>query len=142
MCDSVVVAAGMRRVLRRLGHVSEDGVIGNKGRVACEVRARSEQLANDVRARCTQMDALRWSHLDLDASFEMARYILRKFPLLCRVVDLAVVSTSDELLITELVFTGIFQTLQPVRHHARVERSCIISKTTNCRMATMARAEI
>lgn len=28
---------GMRRVLRRLGHLSEDGVIGNKGRVACEV---------------------------------------------------------------------------------------------------------
>lgn len=28
---------GMRRVLRRLGHISEDGVIQNKGRVACEV---------------------------------------------------------------------------------------------------------
>lgn len=28
---------GMRRVLRRLGHLSEDDVIGNKGRVACEV---------------------------------------------------------------------------------------------------------
>jgi ATP-dependent RNA helicase DOB1 len=28
-----------RRVLRRLGHLSEEGVIQNKGRVACEVRA-------------------------------------------------------------------------------------------------------
>ena len=28
---------GMRRVLRRLGHTSDEGVIQNKGRVACEV---------------------------------------------------------------------------------------------------------
>ena len=28
---------GMRQVLRTLGHLSEEGVIQNKGRVACEV---------------------------------------------------------------------------------------------------------
>ena len=39
-CEDVLMRAelkGMRRVLRRLGHISEDGVIQNKGRVACEV---------------------------------------------------------------------------------------------------------
>jgi len=50
---------GMRRVLRRLGHVSDDGVIQNKGRVACEV------------------------------------------------------STADELLVTELMFSGVFNELDP-----------------------------
>ena len=38
-CEDVLMRAelkGMRRVLRRLGHISEDGVIQNKGRVACE----------------------------------------------------------------------------------------------------------
>ena len=35
---------GMRRVLRRLGHISEEGVIQNKGRVACEVRYAETSL--------------------------------------------------------------------------------------------------
>ena len=35
---------GMGRVLRRLGHISDDGVIGNMGRVACEV-SESEGIA-------------------------------------------------------------------------------------------------
>jgi len=63
---------GMRRVLRRLGHLSEDGVIGNKGRVACEV------------------------------------------------------STSDELLVTELVFAGLFQDLDPAQLAALL--SCLVAE--------------
>jgi len=39
---------GMRRVLRRLGHISEDGVIQNKGRVACEVSTCDELLATEL----------------------------------------------------------------------------------------------
>jgi ATP-dependent RNA helicase DOB1 len=39
---------GMRRVLRRLGHVSEDGVIQNKGRVACEVSTADELLVTEL----------------------------------------------------------------------------------------------
>eukprot|EP00316_Scyphosphaera_apsteinii_P000204 CAMPEP_0119305162 /NCGR_PEP_ID=MMETSP1333-20130426/6223_1 /TAXON_ID=418940 /ORGANISM="Scyphosphaera apsteinii, Strain RCC1455" /LENGTH=1076 /DNA_ID=CAMNT_0007308185 /DNA_START=71 /DNA_END=3301 /DNA_ORIENTATION=+ len=63
---------GMRRVLRRLGHVTEDGVITNKGRVACEV------------------------------------------------------STSDELLITELFFAGAFQALQPAQLASIL--SCLVAE--------------
>ena len=39
---------GMRRVLRRLGHVSEEGVIQNKGRVACEVSTADELLVTEL----------------------------------------------------------------------------------------------
>jgi len=63
---------GMRRVLRRLGHVDEEGVIGNKGRVACEV------------------------------------------------------STSDELLVTELVFAGVFQQLSATQLAALL--SCLVNE--------------
>lgn len=41
---------GMRRVLRKLGHLSEDGVIQNKGRVACEVSTADELLTTEVRS--------------------------------------------------------------------------------------------
>ncbi len=66
---------GMRRVLRRLGHVSDEGVISNKGRVACEV------------------------------------------------------STSDELLVTELVFSGVFQQLEPSKLAALL--SCLVAEHTS-----------
>ena len=62
----------MRRVLRRLNHVSEDGVIQNKGRVACEV------------------------------------------------------STADELLVTELVFTGTLNGLSPA--HLAALLSCLVAE--------------
>ena len=39
---------GMRRVLRRLGHVSDEGVIQNKGRVACEVSTADELLVTEL----------------------------------------------------------------------------------------------
>ncbi|KOO29466.1 putative mtr4-involved in nucleocytoplasmic transport of mRNA [Chrysochromulina tobinii] len=39
---------GMRRVLRKLGHISEDGVIQNKGRVACEVSTADELLTTEL----------------------------------------------------------------------------------------------
>ena len=39
---------GMRRVLRRLGHLSEDGVIQNKGRVACELSTADELLCTEL----------------------------------------------------------------------------------------------
>ncbi len=39
---------GMRSVLRRLGHVSEEGVISNKGRVACEVSTSDELLVTEL----------------------------------------------------------------------------------------------
>ena len=45
---------GMRRVLRKLGHLSDDGVIQNKGRVACEVSTADELLTTEVRwGHCT-----------------------------------------------------------------------------------------
>ena len=37
-----------RRVLRRLGHLSEDGVIQNKGRVACELSTADELLTTEL----------------------------------------------------------------------------------------------
>ena len=39
---------GMRRVLRRLGHLSDDGVIQNKGRVACELSTANELLTTEL----------------------------------------------------------------------------------------------
>ncbi len=63
---------GMARVLRRLGFVSAEGVVENKGRVACEV------------------------------------------------------STSDELLTTELVFAGVFQQLEPSEIAALL--SCLVTE--------------
>ena len=37
-----------RRVLRRLGHLSDDGVIQNKGRVACELSTSDELLTTEL----------------------------------------------------------------------------------------------
>ena len=37
-----------RRVLRRLGHLSDDGVIQNKGRVACELSTADELLTTEL----------------------------------------------------------------------------------------------
>jgi len=62
-----------RRVLRRLGHLSEEGVIQNKGRVACEL------------------------------------------------------STADELLTTELVFSGLLNELEPGPLAALL--SCLVTET-------------
>ena len=39
---------GMKKVLRKLGHLSEDGVIQNKGRVACEVSTADELLTTEL----------------------------------------------------------------------------------------------
>lgn len=50
-CQDVLMQAelkGMRRVLRRMGHISEEGVIQNKGRVACEVSTCDELLATEL----------------------------------------------------------------------------------------------
>ncbi|KAL3905754.1 MAG: hypothetical protein SGPRY_010806, partial [Prymnesium sp.] len=72
-CQDVLMQAelkGMRRVLRRMGHISEDGIIQNKGRVACEV------------------------------------------------------STCDELLATELMFSGVFNNLEPAQLAALL--SCLV----------------
>ena len=63
---------GMHRVLRRLGHLSQEGVIQNKGRVACEV------------------------------------------------------STADELLTTELVFSGMLNELEP--SHLAALLSCLVAE--------------
>jgi len=77
-CQDVLMQAelkGMRRVLRRLGHISEEGVIQNKGRVACEV------------------------------------------------------STCDELLATELMYSGVFNELEPAQLAALL--SCLIVDAQN-----------
>lgn len=38
----------MRRVLRRLGHLSEEGIILNKGRVACELSTAHELITTEL----------------------------------------------------------------------------------------------
>ena len=38
----------MRRVLRRLGYVSEDGVVTQKGRCACELAGADELIATEL----------------------------------------------------------------------------------------------
>jgi len=40
--------AGMRRVLRRLGHITENSVIAVKGRVACEISTCNELVATEL----------------------------------------------------------------------------------------------
>ena len=56
-CQDVLMQAelkGMRRVLRRMGHISQEGVIQNKGRVACEVSTCDELACSKLRGACVE----------------------------------------------------------------------------------------